>query len=82
MTAFLGPTHSGQSATNIRGDEFEGPPAVKEINLGNRKLFMGSIRDIADVKAVEAKLVQNERLAAIGQVVAGRAKRFVSILLG
>ena len=47
--------------------------AVSEIHLHNERLFTGIIRDISDVKAVEKKLVQNERLAAIGQMMAGLA---------
>ncbi len=47
--------------------------AVSEIHLDNERLFTGIIRDISDVKAVEKKLVQNERLAAIGQMMAGLA---------
>ena len=47
--------------------------AVTEIHIENERLFTGIIRDISDVKAVEKKLVQNERLAAIGQMMAGLA---------
>ena len=47
--------------------------AVSEIHIGDRVYFTGVIRDISDVKKVEAKLVQNERLAAIGQMMAGLA---------
>lgn len=47
--------------------------AVSEIHLHDEQLFTGIIRDISDVKAVEKKLVQNERLAAIGQMMAGLA---------
>ena len=47
--------------------------AVNEIRIGQRRLFTGVLRDISDVKSVEARLVQNERLAAIGQMVAGLA---------
>ena len=47
--------------------------AVSEIHLHNEQLFTGIIRDISDVKTVEKKLVQNERLAAIGQMMAGLA---------
>ena len=48
--------------------------AVSEIHLHNERLFTGIIRDISDVKAVEKKLVQNERLAAIGQMMTGLAQ--------
>ncbi len=47
--------------------------AVSEVHINTQRLFTGIIRDISDVKAVEKKLVQNERLAAIGQMIAGLA---------
>lgn len=47
--------------------------AVSELILNGRRIFTGMVRDISDVKNVEAKLVQNERLAAIGQMMAGLA---------
>lgn len=47
--------------------------AVSELQLADQRLFTGIIRDISDVKSVEAKLVQSERLAAIGQMMAGLA---------
>lgn len=47
--------------------------AVSEIRIDDHWYFTGIIRDISDVKRVEAKLVQNERLAAIGQMMAGLA---------
>ena len=43
--------------------------AVSEIQFDNRRLFTGICRDISDQK----KLLQNERLAAIGQMMAGLA---------
>lgn len=43
--------------------------AVSEIQFSNQRLFTGICRDISDQK----KLVQNERLAAIGQMMAGLA---------
>ena len=55
------------------GSEFPIHLAVSEIHLHDERLFTGIIRDISDVKAVEKKLVQNERLAAIGQMMAGLA---------
>lgn len=47
--------------------------AVSEILVDEERFFTGIVRDISDVKAVEKKLVQHERLAAIGQMMAGLA---------
>lgn len=54
--------------------------AVSEIKLGTRRLFTGILRDMSEryqAKAVldqaEQRLIQNERLAAIGQMVTGLA---------
>ena len=47
--------------------------AVTEIKVDGRRLFTGIIRDISDVKVAERKLAESERLAAIGQMVAGLA---------
>ena len=47
--------------------------AVSEILVDEQRFFTGIVRDISDVKAVEKKLVQHERLAAIGQMMAGLA---------
>ena len=55
------------------GTTFQVHLAVSEIQVEGRKVFTGVVRDISDVKTVEAKLVQNARLAAIGQMVAGLA---------
>ncbi len=65
----------GREVTGKRrdGSEFPVHLAVSELHIGKKKMFTGVVRDISDVKRVEAKLVQNERLAAIGQMVAGLA---------
>ena len=55
------------------GSEFPIHLAVTEIKIDNQRLFTGIIRDISDVKVAESKLAASERLAAIGQMVAGLA---------
>ncbi len=54
--------------------------AVSEVRIGNRKLFAGIMRDMterqqteADLRLAHQRLIQNERLAAIGQMVTGLA---------
>lgn len=65
----------GREVTGQRKDGTVFPMhlAVSEIHVDDQRLFTGIIRDISDVKAVEKKLVQHERLAAIGQMMAGLA---------
>jgi len=54
--------------------------AVSEMNIGGRTLFAGILRDMtqrnrveADLKDAEQKIIQSERLAAIGQMMTGIA---------
>lgn len=47
--------------------------SVSEVQLGDRRLFTGMIRDVTDLKQAEERLLQSERLAAIGQAMAGLA---------
>ena len=54
--------------------------AVSEVKIGGRKLFAGIMRDMterqraeADLRLANQRLIQNERLAAIGQMVTGLA---------
>lgn len=72
----------GREVTGIRkdGSVFPIHLTVSEVMFRGSRLFTGIIRDISDVKAAQRelelaqkKLVQKERLAAIGQTVAGLA---------
>ena len=54
--------------------------AVSEVKIGERVLFTGIMRDMTerhqreiDLRAAQEKLIQSERLAAIGQMVTGLA---------
>ena len=54
--------------------------AVSEVKIGERTLFAGIMRDMterhqteADLRSAQQKLIQGERLAAIGQMVTGLA---------
>ncbi|MCY2976431.1 MAG: PAS domain S-box protein [Planctomycetota bacterium] len=54
--------------------------AVSEVNIGGRTLFAGILRDMtqrnraeAELKDAEQKIIQSERLAAIGQMITGIA---------
>ncbi len=61
----------GREVRGLRkdGSTFPLHLAVSEIQLDGKRLFTGICRDISDQK----RLVQNERLAAIGQMMAGLA---------
>ena len=72
----------GREVTALRkdGSVFPIHLAVSEVMFKGTRLFTGIIRDISDVKAAQRelelaqeKLVQKERLAAIGQTVTGLA---------
>lgn len=54
--------------------------AVSEVQIGNRKLFTGIMRDMterhqaeSDLRLAQQRLIQSERLAAIGQMMTGLA---------
>lgn len=47
--------------------------AVSQVNLKERVIFTGIIRDITELTDARAKLVQSERLAAMGQMLSGIA---------
>jgi PAS domain S-box-containing protein len=47
--------------------------AVSESSFGTQRLFTGILRDITELKSAQEKLIQSERLAAIGQMVTGLA---------
>ena len=54
--------------------------AVSEIRVGNRKMYTGIIRDMterhqveSDLRAAQQRLIQSERLTAIGQMMTGLA---------
>ena len=54
--------------------------AVSEIQVGNRKMYTGIVRDMterhqveSDLRAAQQRLIQSERLTAIGQMMTGLA---------
>jgi two-component system, LuxR family, sensor kinase FixL len=65
----------GREVIGLRkdGSEFPLDLAVSEVVSDGTRMFTGIIRDITDRKRNEARLVQSERLAAIGQMVTGLA---------
>ena len=65
----------GREAVGLRksGKEFPCDLVVSEMYLGSERFFTGTVRDITKQKDTEARARQAERLAAIGQTVAGLA---------
>ncbi|TDJ70103.1 MAG: PAS domain S-box protein [Proteobacteria bacterium] len=63
----------GREVTGQRKDGVTFPLslAVTEVETEGRRFFTGMVRDLTDEKLAQEKLLQAERLAAIGQVVAG-----------
>jgi PAS domain S-box-containing protein len=65
----------GREVVGLRkdGTTFPMDLAVSEVWLGERRLFTGILRDITQRKWTEERLLQAERLAAIGEAMAGLA---------
>jgi hypothetical protein len=65
----------GREVIGLRkdGTRFPIELAVSEVKLGERRFFMGIVRDITKLRNAQDKLVQSERLAAIGEMMAGLA---------
>ena len=62
------------------GSEFPIHLSVSEIPLGDRRLFTGIIQDISQRKEAETRLVQSERLAAVGEAMASLAHESRNLL--
>ncbi len=62
----------GREAVGRRknGEEFPIRLAVSEVQLADRRLFTGIIQDITEQKESQRRLVQSERLAALGEAMA------------
>lgn len=65
----------GREVVGLRrdGSTFPADVAVSEAQAGGRLLFTGIVRDISDRRRAEERMLQAERLAAIGQMITGLA---------
>jgi len=68
------------TALKKNGDEFPIQLNVAENNINDKVSFVGTIRDISDVKKLEAKLTQKHRFEAVGQLTGGIAHDFNNLL--
>lgn len=55
------------------GSIFQMELAVSEIYLGDRRMFIGIVRDLTERKVIQRQLLQSQKLEAIGQLAAGIA---------
>lgn len=62
------------------GSQFPLHLSVSEVRLENRRMFTGIIQDITESKESERRLVQSERLAAVGEAMASLAHESFNLL--
>ena len=62
------------------GSEFPLHLSVSEVRLGDRRIFTGFLQDLSERKEYEARLVQSERLAAVGEAIASVAHESRNLL--
>ena len=73
---------SGREMVGVKkdGTHFPISLAVNQVKLPDKTLFVGLVNDISDRKLAQKKLLQSERLASLGQMVAGVAHEINSPL--
>ncbi|MCJ7595165.1 MAG: PAS domain S-box protein [Desulfobacterales bacterium] len=57
-------------ATRKNGETFPANISFSVAEVGGRLYFTGIVRDLTETKALQERIIQSERLAALGQVVA------------
>jgi PAS domain S-box-containing protein len=55
------------------GTQFPMHLSVSEVRYGDRRIFTGFVHDITDLRQAQNQLIESERLAALGEAMAGLA---------
>jgi PAS domain S-box-containing protein len=55
------------------GSQFPMHLAVSEVRYGDRRIFAGFVHDVTDLRQAQEQLIESERLAALGEAMAGLA---------
>ncbi|MBI1179374.1 MAG: PAS domain S-box protein [Alphaproteobacteria bacterium] len=63
------------------GEVFPLDVAISAVNVGDRRIFIGSLRDLAERKKAEARLSQAQKMETVGQLVGGVSHDFNNLLM-
>jgi PAS domain S-box-containing protein len=63
------------------GEEFPLDLAVSEMRQGERRVLIGSVRDLTERKKAEARFAQAQKMETVGQLVGGVAHDFNNLLM-
>ena len=72
----------GRDVTGLRknGETFPMRLGVGEMRVGSRSSFVSSISDLTDIKALEAKFLQSQKMEAMGLLTGGVAHDFNNLM--